>query len=126
MLEVLDSMGMPILDATLFFKNKLIPFDKKTKTYRLKKWKEKEGQILVKANREAVFYDLKKEGYRYDDYDSPFVYQLKAPIRLVRRAWWRIKEGIDYGNWLPYRNKTYKGYIALNLSLIHISDPRDS
>jgi len=114
MLEVVDSMGQTIPNAAVFFKNKSIPFDKKTKTYRLKKWKEQEGRILVRANQEAIFYELKKEGNRYRGYGKRFVYRLKAPIRLVRKAWWYVKEGIEYGDWLPYHEKKYNGYIALN------------
>ena len=114
MLVALDSMGRTITDATVFFKNKRIPFDKKTKTYRLKKWKEKEGRIMIKTKDEAIFYEVTKEGYRYDSYDKSFIYRLKSPIRLAKRIGWRVKEIIKYGEWFPYRTKEYKGYIALN------------
>ncbi len=114
MVVVLDSMGRTITDATVLIKNKRIPFDKKTKTYRLKKWKEKEGRIMVKTKNEAIFYELAKEGYRYGNYDKSLIYKLKAPVRLTKRVWWRVKEGIKYGEWFPYRDKEYKGYIALN------------
>ena len=114
MLEVIDSMGIPISNAFLFLKDKAIPFDKKTNSYRLKKWKEKVAPIMVKAKGEVVFYYTSKNGYRHDGYTKLFAYRLKAPLRLTKRIWWRLKDGFAYGEWFPYRNRKYKGYLALS------------
>ncbi len=114
MLEVIDSMGIPISNASVFLKNKAIPFDKKTNSYRLKKWKEKVAPIMVKANGEVIFYHIKKNRYRYDGYSKTFAYRIKAPARLAKRIWWRLKDGFAYGEWFPNRSRTYKGYLALS------------
>ncbi len=64
-LRVVDSMGVLIPNASVFYNDKIIPFDTETQTYRCHKCKQR-GLLVLKALDEAVFYEVKElYSYRY-------------------------------------------------------------
>ena len=135
-IQVIDSLGQMIEDAKVMLqrkdkleKIKLIPFDKKTKTYRLKK-KHRDGFITIEARGETIFYNLKNGEYqslrekRWRRFATTRVgHIVTTPWRLGKRIFHFFKRGIEYSDWQiynkPFRKKykpqkPYKGYIALN------------
>lgn len=126
--QVADSLGKSIESATVFLGKKEVPFDPKTKSYRLKKW-NKDGLLRIEFSNESLFYDVNRNTSkplivkRYWRFRSTKIGRIVTlPIRVfsfpiryvyngIRHRYWRLR--LPFRNWFN-RGKSVKGYIATN------------
>ncbi|MEM1124199.1 MAG: hypothetical protein AAGJ18_27425, partial [Bacteroidota bacterium] len=112
-LRVVDSMGIALKTANVYWNKKRIPYHSKTKSYRLKKWSKRTGQLKVLAQDEVVYYNITQKPDWYHP-NKTFGYHLKAPARWVKNGYWKTRNWAGSGGfWAPY-DREYKGYIAFN------------
>lgn len=129
--QVLDTAGQ-LLNAKVWLNNKAIKYDVITKSYRLPKHK-KGGLLKVEASGQMVYYEVSKENTHRDNQyfkQTPFGYYITTPVRWGKNVYHYFKRGFEYNNWRIYRlqnifrkkEKSFKGYIALNKPIYRHGD----
>ncbi|MEM1327572.1 MAG: alpha-2-macroglobulin family protein [Bacteroidota bacterium] len=125
--QVIDSLGNVLEDATVWLNGKKIKYDATTQSFRLKK-RKKGGRLKVEANGQLLFYEVENRhlyNYKWRFSSTRFGRIVLTPIRMGKRVYYYFKRGLSQGYWdiywpslNPFRRikifqkKQIKGYIA--------------
>ena len=111
MIQVVDSTETIIEDAVVTLNGKPLTFDPTTKTFTKRKWDKEKADVSVKANGEALVFDLKKnDSYRKQKRKKGNFWRKLNPLPLVnrmRRKVWSCIKGKRPSDY-------YQGYMVLN------------
>jgi hypothetical protein len=128
LLQIADSTGQWITDATVLFNGKPVSFQSTTNSY-FKKKSRKDGWVEVQHQGEVAFYSLKNLRRRYKPSrgNRRFVHTttgriISTPVRLGKRAYRKLRSITNSIVYRSQRRKIVAGYIALNKPIYRPGD----